>query len=278
LDEAGAAVIRIGISGWRYRGWRGVFYPPGLAQRRELEYASSRLSSVEINGTFYSLQRAASFRAWRAATPEEFIFAIKGARFITHMKKLREPEQPLANFFASGLLELGPKLGPVLWQLPPSLGFNAPRLEQFFACVPRTQRAAAALARNHDHRVKDPCTVAEGDWPIRHALEVRHRSFETQTFQLLLRKLDVALVAADAPDWPYIEAVTAGFSYIRLHGAEERYASGYDEPALDRWARLVRQWARGGRDVFVYFDNDAKVRAPFDAMSLARRLARKAPR
>jgi uncharacterized protein YecE (DUF72 family) len=268
-------LIRIGISGWRYRGWRGVFYPKGLPQRRELEYASRRLSSIEINGTFYSLQRAAYFRQWCSETPDDFLFAVKGARFITHMKKLREPEQPLANFFASGLLELGPKLGPILWQFPPTFRFDAPRIEHFFGMVPRSQRAAAAMARRHDHRVKDPCTRASGNWPVRHAMEVRHRSFETAECRTLLRRLDVALVAADAPDWPYIEAVTSGFSYIRLHGAEERYVSGYDDAALARWARLVRKWARGGRDVFVYFDNDAKVRAPFDAMRLATRLAGK---
>ena len=125
--------------------------------------------------------------------------------------------------------------------------------------------------------VKDPSTEAEGDWPVRHAMEVRHRSFATRTAKSLLRDLDVALVAADAPDWPYIEAVTAGFSYIRLHGAEERYTSGYDDVALARWARLVRKWARGGRDVFVYFDNDAKVRAPFDAINLANRFKNPSP-
>jgi uncharacterized protein YecE (DUF72 family) len=265
-------MIRIGISGWRYGGWRGVFYPKGLQQRRELEFASRHFPTIEINGTFYSLQRAAYFRQWRAETPDDFVFAIKGARFITHMKKLREPERPLANFFASGLLELGPKLGPILWQFPANFGFDAERIAAFFRVVPRSQGAAARLAADHDHRVKDPATTAGGDWPIRHAMEVRHRSFECEEYLRLLRELDVANVVADAPGWPLIEAKTAGFAYIRLHGAEERYASGYDAPALARWARLARKWAKDGDDVFVYFDNDAKVRAPFDAIALARKL------
>jgi uncharacterized protein YecE (DUF72 family) len=264
--------MRIGISGWRYGGWRGVFYPKGLPQRRELEFASRLFPTIEINGTFYSLQRAASFRQWEAETPDDFVFAVKGGRFITHMKKLKDPEQPLANFFASGLLELGPKLGPILWQFPPNFAFDSERIAAFFKLVPRSHHAAAALARRHDRRVKDPAIKARGDWPIRHAIEVRHRSFETKEYLDFLRELDVANVAADAPDWPYIEAKTAGFSYIRLHGAEERYASGYDAPAIARWARLVRKWAKGGDDVFVYFDNDAKVRAPFDAIELMRKL------
>jgi uncharacterized protein YecE (DUF72 family) len=265
-------VIRIGISGWRYRGWRGVFYPKGLAQRRELEFAGRLFPTLEINGTFYSLQRAASFRQWGEETPDDFVFAVKGGRFITHMKRLRDPEQPLANFFASGLLALGPKLGPILWQFPPSFAFDPERIAAFFRLVPRNHRAAAALARRHDHRVKDPATRARGHWPIRHAMEVRHESFETKEYLQLLRELDVANVVADAPDWPRIEAKTADFAYVRLHGAEERYASGYDARALARWARLVRKWAKGGDDVFVYFDNDAKVHAPFDAIALAKKL------
>lgn len=261
-------MIRVGISGWRYDGWRGVFYPKGLPQRSELEYASRHFPAIEINGTFYSLQRAAYFRRWRAETPDDFVFAVKGGRFITHMKKLKEPGQALANFFASGLLALGPKLGPILWQFPASFGFDPERIAAFFRAVPRSHREAAALARKHDRRVKDPCVAAEGDWPIRHAMEVRHRSFEAEAYLDLLRAHGVANVVADAPGWPRIEAKTADFAYIRLHGAEERYASGYDRDALARWARLVRKWAEGGDDVFVFFDNDAKVRAPFDAIEL----------
>jgi uncharacterized protein YecE (DUF72 family) len=282
--------IRIGISGWRYRGWRGRFYPEGLPQRCELDYASRRMGSIEINGTFYSLQRATYFRRWRTETPDDFVFAVKGSRFVTHMKKLRDVETPLANFFASGLLALGPKLGPILWQFPPNFAFDPERIEKFFRFVPRRQKQAAALAREHDARAKDPCVEAEGDWPVRHAMEIRHKSFVTPEFAALLRKLDVALVIADAVEWPYLEDVTASFVYCRLHGSKELYASGYGPKALDGWAERVRAWSRGGearhdhcaspkkpakrksRDVYVYFDNDAKVRAPVDAINLMKRL------
>jgi len=282
--------IRVGISGWRYRGWRGAFYPKGLAQRSELEFASRRFNTIEINGSFYSLQRAASFQQWREETPEDFVFAVKGGRFITHMKKLRGVEGALANFFASGLLALGPKLGPILWQLPPNFGFDSKRLARFFELLPRSTSAAAGLAAHHDRRVKDPCLAAELDMPIRHAIEVRHRSFETPDFIMLLRRHRIALVVADTVEWPYIEDVTADFVYLRMHGSEQLYASGYDGPVLHDWARRIKAWAADSqaetrhclvkrpppaarrRDVYVYFDNDAKVRAPFDAIGLAERL------
>ena len=152
-DARVAGEVRVGISGWRYPPWRGVFYPAGLAQRRELEYASRRMTSVEINGSFYSLQRPESYRRWAAETPDDFVFAVKGPRFVTHMKKLAGVEAPLANFFASGVLALGPKLGPLLWQLPPSLGFDPGRLDRFFEQLPRSTGAAAALAERHDERM-----------------------------------------------------------------------------------------------------------------------------
>jgi uncharacterized protein YecE (DUF72 family) len=283
--------IRIGISGWRYKGWRGVFYPKDLAQRRELEYAASHFPSVEVNGTFYSLQRPESFEAWAAATPKEFVFAVKGPRFITHMKKLRECETPLANFFASGVLRLGPKLGPILWQLPPNLGFDAGRLENFFNMLPRETRGAAALAREHDHRLDGRAEIkARMNIPLRHALEIRHDSFCVPEFIALLRRHDVALVCADAVDWPQRMDLTSDFVYCRLHGSEILYASGYESLDIDKWARRVAAWATGeepedaerivnklgprrkSRDVYVYFDNDAKVRAPFDAKALIARV------
>ena len=266
--------IRIGISGWRYPPWRGVFYPAGLPQRRELEYAAAHLDTVEINGSFYSLQRPESYRLWRDSTPDDFVFAVKGGRFVTHMKKLRGVDTALANFFASGLLGLGPKLGPVLWQLPPVLAYDPGRLADFFALLPRTTTAAAALAERHDERLQDRAwTVTDADRPVRHALEVRHPSFADPSFPDLLRAHDVALVTADtAGKWPFLEDQTTDFAYARLHGDAELYVSGYSDEALDRWAERVRAWAEGGRDVFVYFDNDVKVRAPFDAMALARRL------
>src|SRR5918993_3625804 len=194
-DTRVAGEARVGIPGWRSPPWRGVFYPEGLAQRRELEYASHRMSSVEINGSFYSLQRPESYRRWAAETPDDFVFAVKGPRFVTHMKKLAGVETPLANFFATGVLALGPKLGPVLWQLPPTLGFDPDRLARFFELLPRTTGAAAVLAERHDARLDGRAyATTEVEVPLRHALEVRHRSFETPALVELLRGYDIALV------------------------------------------------------------------------------------
>ncbi len=281
--------VRIGISGWRYKGWRGVFYPPGLPQRRELEFAASRFRSVEINGTFYSLQRPAFFQRWAAETPDGFLFAVKGPRFITHMLKLRNADQALANFFASGLLDLGHKLGPVLWQVSPTLRFDAARFGEFFEKLPRTHAAMASLARGHAERLTGRASteVARGvrsAKPVRHCVEIRHESFATPEFIALLRRHRIGLVVADTVEWPLLMDVTADFVYCRLHGSEELYASGYESDALDTWADRIAAWARGGqgegrractrdatwrpRDVYVYFDNDAKVRAPFDALAL----------
>lgn len=279
----------MGISGWSYPGWRGIFYPEGLPRRRELEFASRKVGSIEINGSFYSLQRPTSYRKWYQETPPGFVFAVKGSRYITHMKKLKDVERPLANFFASGVLRLGEKLGPILWQLPPNLRFDADRLAAFLSLLPRTTEEAALLARGHDERLKDRAwTHADAKRPLRHAVEVRHESFLVPAFAALLRRHGVALVAADtAGAWPYSEEITADFVYIRLHGAEHLYASGYTDAQLSWWAERIRAWHRGGeprdarritdstppgrdgRDVYVYFDNDAHVRAPFDAMRLA---------
>jgi len=267
--------VRVGISGWTYPPWRGVFYPPGLPHRLELEHASSLLGTIEINGSFYALQRPESFQDWRARTPHDFLFSVKGGRFVTHLKKLRDVETPLANFFASGVLALGPKLGPVLWQLPPNLGFDAGRIADFLALLPRTTAAAAELASHHDERMEGRAlTTTEEDRPLRHAMEVRHPSYETPAFTDLLRAHDVAVVTADtAGKWPmFLEPTTDDLAYVRLHGAEELYASGYDDAGLDRWAGLVAGWRDAGRDVVVYFDNDVKVRAPVDAQALAARL------
>lgn len=294
---AKAGCVRIGISGWRYAGWRGVFYPPKLAQRRELEFAASKFPTVEINGTFYSLQRPSSFRQWRAETPDGFVFSVKGSRFLTHMRKLRDAEQPLANFFASGLLELGPKLGPFLWQFAPQMRFEPSRFEEFFRLLPRTHGEAASLARAHDDRLKGRAVteVAAGipaRTPLRHCIEIRDESFATDAFIDLLRKHDIGLVVADTVEWPLLMDITADFVYCRLHGSEQLYASGYGDRALDLWADRVAAWATGAcaplggqarracmaqadarpRDVYVYFDNDAKVRAPFDAQSLQKKV------
>jgi uncharacterized protein YecE (DUF72 family) len=269
-----AGTVRIGISGWRYGPWRGTFYPRELAQARELEHASRKVATIEINGSFYSLQSPASYRAWRDATPDGFVFAVKGGRFITHIKRLKDVRVPLANFLASGVLALGPKLGPLLWQLPPSLKFDPAALEDFLALLPKTTAGAARLARRHDARLKHRAHArTDADRPLRHTVEVRHDSFVTDDFFELLRRYDVAACIADnARDWPVFDEVTAGFVYCRLHGHTQMYASGYSSAALDRWAERIRDWARTGRDVYVYFDNDAKIRAPYDAMNLASRI------
>ncbi|MDT7577204.1 MAG: hypothetical protein QOH17_3537 [Pseudonocardiales bacterium] len=268
------ADARVGISGWTYPPWRGVFYPKGLAHKRELSFAASQLSTIEINGTFYSLQRPTSFAAWYDQTPPGFVFSVKGGRFITHMKKLANVDTALATFVASGLLALRDKLGPVLWQLPPNLGFHPDRLADFFALLPRSTGEAAWLARKHDERIKDRAlTTTDADRPMRHALEVRHDSFLVPAFLDLLREHAIAVVVADtAGKWPQIRELTADFGYLRLHGADELYVSGYTPESLDDWAGLVRRWRDTGHDVFTYFDNDVKVRAPFDAMALADRL------
>jgi len=274
------ADLRIGISGWTYPGWRSAFYPAGLAHRKELAYAAERLSSIEINGSFYALQRPSSFQRWREETPGDFVFAIKGGRFITHMKRLLDAETPLANFFASGMLALGDKLGPVLWQLPPTLQYDGDRLSAFLGLLPRTTAAAAELAGRHDDRLTDDDVLAttDVDRPLRHAVEVRHPSLVRPEAVDLFRAHEVALVVADsAGRFPFVEQVTADFVYVRLHGADELYTSGYTPDALDRWALKIRAWAAQGLDVFVYFDNDAKVRAPYDAEGLMRRLGQRRP-
>jgi uncharacterized protein YecE (DUF72 family) len=279
--------IRIGISGWRYKPWRGTFYPPGLAQRRELEFASRRLNSIELNGSFYSLQRPESFAAWYQETPPDFVFSIKGSRFVTHMRRLLQVETPLANFFAQGLLKLKEKLGPILWQFPPNFKYDPPRLEAFFAMLPRTHKEAARLAKKHDERLDGKSWFrVQQDRPLRHAIEIRNETFVCEEFIALLRKHNIALVAADTVEWPLLMDVTANFVYCRLHGSEQLYVSGYECEAINQWAHRVLLWSQGGevkegrkasasfgpaakaRDVYVYFDNDAKVKAPFDAQQL----------
>jgi uncharacterized protein YecE (DUF72 family) len=290
--------VRVGISGWRYAPWRGVFYPRGLPQRSELEFAAQRMTSIEINGSFYSLQRPESYRSWTEQVPAGFVFSVKGPRFVTHLKKLADVRTPVANFLASGVLALGEQLGPILWQLPPNLGYHEDRLAAFFELLPRSTSAAAALAEEHDERLDGRSwTTTDADRRLRHVLEVRHASFEDPAFVALAREHDVGIVVADtAGRWPLIEDVTSDVVYVRLHGDTELYTSGYDDAALDRWAARVRAWAAGdepddarrlgppsapapaGRDVFVYFDNDVKVRAPVDAQGLIARLGGAGPR
>jgi len=267
-------MVRIGISGWRYAPWRGVFYPDGLPQRRELEFCAQHFSSVEINGSFYSLQRPEYYEAWYRETPPGFLFSVKGSRYITHMLRLKNIEKPLANFYASGILNLKDKLGPFLWQFPEMFHFKTERLEAFFDLLPRDTGEALSLARRRDARMLGRSRLAiDQNRPLRHAIEIRHSSFMNEAFLSLLRKHDIGLVVADtAGKWPKMFQLTSDFVYVRLHGDVKIYTSGYSERALASWARRIRAWARSGRDVYVYFDNDVKVRAPFDALNLMRKL------
>jgi uncharacterized protein YecE (DUF72 family) len=284
--------LRIGISGWRYEGWRGKFYPKDLAQRRELEFASRQFNSIEINGSFYSLQRPSSYQRWYEETPDNFIFSVKGGRFITHMKRLRDVKIPLANFLASGILCLREKLGPILWQFPPMFHWNEEKFRIFFELLPPDTSSAARLAKRHNEKLKGRAwTKTDESRPLRYAIEIRHDSFMIPKFFSLLRKHQMAFVFSDAAaKWPYAEDLTTDFVYCRLHGAEELYASGYSDRVLNKWAERIQKWrvgkqprdARlvtsrketqsGVRDIYVYFDNDAKVHAPFDARRLAKRL------
>jgi len=284
--------IYIGISGWRYEPWRGVFYPDDLTQERELEFASRSVTSIEINGSFYSLQKPASYAAWHDATPKDFVFSVKGNRFITHTRRLREIDGPVANVLASGVFNLGDKLGPFLWQFPPNFKFDPETMEHFLSILPHDTDQGLALARQHEPRMKGKVALEVGKKrKLRHALEIRNESFIDEAFIALLRKYKVAMVVADTGGkWPDYEDVTADFMYLRLHGPEELYASGYTDKALNKWAERISAWSGGGqpedarlispkaapkrasRDVFCYFDNDLKVRAPFDARRLTEKL------
>lgn len=284
--------IRIGISGWRYAPWRKVFYPEGLAQKRELEFASRVLPTIEINGSFYGLQRPTSYLHWYQQTPQGFVFSVKAHRYITHILRLENVHAPIANFLASGLFHLKEKLGPILWQFPPSFRFNPERFEAFLKLLPHDTDAASHFCKKYREN-SDERAFLDIDTPrlMRHAVEIRHASFVDPVFVDLLKHYKVALVVADtAGKWPYREDVTADFVYLRLHGAEELYASGYTDQALDIWADRIDAWSRGrqpkdahlivdrtpverkARDVFCYFDNDIKVKAPFDARKLLKRL------
>jgi len=285
------ADIRIGVSGWTYRPWRGNFYPRGLPQKQELTYAARQFNALEINGTFYGMQVPPSFERWAQAAPDGFIYAVKGPRYLTHMLKLTKPLAPLANFFASGVLALGDKLGPILWQFPAAVRFDSPKFEAFLHLLPRTTGEASRLARRHDHRLRAPAYVAPGtDRPLRHAIEIRHESFRDPAFIALLRRHNVALVCADTVEWPLLMDLTADFTYCRLHGNTELYNSRYSDDELDQWADRIRRWSSGKvmrsgtfvtpplddhtkRDCFVFFDNTDKLQAPDNARGLMQRLA-----
>ena len=291
MGKGAGGNVRIGISGWTYPPWRKTFYPDKLPQHKELAHASSIFRSIEINGTFYSLQKPASFEKWANETPEGFVFSVKAPRYITHIQRLKEVEAPLANFLASGILKLGPKLGPIFWQLPPNFKFDGERIEAFLKLLPHDTGAAARLAKKHDAWMeKRAWFKTDEERPLRHSMEVRHESFRVPEFVELLRKYDVAMVCADTVEWPRMMDVTSDFMYCRMHGPETLYEDGYDTKALNQWAGRVAEWARGkepedaervigkpvtkstARDVFVYFDNDKKVLSPVNAQELMKRI------
>ncbi|MDX1567646.1 MAG: DUF72 domain-containing protein [Longimicrobiales bacterium] len=289
------AKIRIGPSGWDYDNWKGDFYPEDLPRTRRLRYVAGRFDTLEVNGSFYSLLRASTYRDWYQETPRDFRFAVKGSRFITHSKKLADVRLAVANFMASGILALDQKLGPILWQLPARHVFDRDRLDSFLQLLPRTTEEAFVLADGHDERVPEPFVGKDegrSNHLIRHVLEPRNESFFSPEAVGILRDAGVALAVSHAGDWQRREELTAGFAYVRLHGAPETYHSGYGDEELDGWAGKIRCWAVGeepedaariteraapsrkGRDVYVYFDNDAEGHAPYDALNLKERLQR----
>jgi len=235
-------MIRVGIGGWTYAPWRGVFYPPGLPQARELEYAGQQLTSIEINGTFYGSQKPESFRRWAAETPDGFVFAVKGPRFATHRRVLAEAGESVARFFDSGVRELGKKLGPVLWQFAPFKKFEPEDFAAFLALLPMD---------------------------VRHAVEVRHASFVSPDFVTIARKAGVAIAFVESDKHPPIDEATADFTYARLQGTKKDVATGYAKPELRTWAKRARDWeTKAKRDVFIYMISGAKERAPAAAVAL----------
>lgn len=252
-DAVTGGRVFVGTSGWRYARWRGDFYPKGLVQRRELEHLASRMNSVELNGSFYSLQSPESYESWRDQVPHGFRFAIKGSRFVTHMVGGDKLAAGLERFFDSGMLRLGDKLGPFVWQFPQRRRFEPGHLETFCTALPRT--------RDGRH--------------LQHAIEPRHDTFADPRCAEILRRHNVALVASDgAGEWPILTDATAELVYVRLHGPRKLYYGGYSAKELQHWASVTRELATAGdrarpRDVYVYFDNDADGRAPFDAIALA---------
>jgi uncharacterized protein YecE (DUF72 family) len=286
--------LRIGVSGWTYKNWHDDFYPGDLPKSRALEFASRQFNSIEVNGSFYSLISPDTWRRYHEVTPVDFVLAVKGSRFISHNKRLKEVDVPLANFFASGLLELKEKLGPILWQFSPR-PIPVERFERFLEILPRETGEASELAERHDERVRRTSWKIDRSRRIRYALEIRDPDLLTPDFVRLARNHGVALVFSDSGRWPYTEEITAGFVYLRLHGSPHTYTSRYSDPALDQWAEKVRRWTSGNepseperitdrkppprktRAAFVYFDNDAEGHAPQDARRLMDRLSVSAP-
>lgn len=247
----GGASIRVGIGGWVFPPWRGAFYPAGLTQARELSHASRQVTAIEINGTFYGSQKPTSFRRWRDETPDGFVFSLKGPRFVTHRRDLATAGPSIERFLASGVVELGAKLGPILWQFAPFLQFDEAGFAAFLALLPRE---ADGLA-------------------LRHVVEVRHPSFAVPAFAELLRHHQVAVARVDDEKYPSLDEITADFVYARLRRCSLDETAGYSPQALDRWAERFRKSSSAGLDCFVYFINGAKVRAPAAAVALLARLS-----
>jgi uncharacterized protein YecE (DUF72 family) len=244
------AKIRVGIGGWSYPPWRGSFYPDGLPQSKELEYASRQFGAIEINATFYGRQSPKSWAAWEKAVPEGFEFAIKGSRYVVTRPKLADAGEGLGVYFAQGMTALGDKLGPFLWMLAARRKFDREDIAAFFKLLPRTLDGI----------------------PLRHAIEPRHESFREQTFFDLCREHDVAVVFGDDDEFPCIDADTASFAYARLQRMREDVATGYDEKALNAFAKRARKWRKHGRDGYMFMINGAKLRAPAAALALQERL------
>ncbi|RLV55534.1 DUF72 domain-containing protein [Aeromicrobium phragmitis] len=263
--------VRIGVSGWSYRSWHGDYYPSSVRQRDELAYLAARLSTAEVNASFYRLQRPSTYQRWYETVSADFRFALKGGRYLTHLRRLRDPRQPLANFLGSGVLALRDRLGPMLWQLPADFDLTSPDVPAFLAMLPRTYAQAREIAREHGPAL----AAADRHWfgdgehdalPLHHALEVRGEAGLDRLLPVLA-EYDVALVASDgAGTWPVFTEPTASFAYVRLHGPEVLYHGGYDDALLEEWADRIVAW---GRDTWVYFDNDADGRAPHDAERLS---------
>ena len=243
--------IRVGIGGWVFAPWRGVFYPSGLVQARELFHASWQVTAIEINGTFYGAQKPTSFRRWHDETPDDFVFSVKGPRFVTHRRDLATAGPSIDRFFAGGVPELGTKLGPILWQFAPFMRFDEAAFAAFLALLPREI----------------------DDRALRHVVEVRHPSFVTPGFLDLLRRRNVAVALVDDEKYPAITDITADFVYARLRRCSVDEPAGYSPSALDAWAARGREWLADGRDSFIFFINGAKIRAPAAAISLLARLS-----
>lgn len=269
------AKIYVGMSGWTFPGWRGKFYPKKLVQKKELHYASRQVNSIEINGTFYSLQKPESFQRWYDETPESFVFSVKAPQYVTHIKRLKDVNEAVANFFASGLFCLKEKMGPILWQFPPNVMLKDDRFEKFLKLLPYDSKSAARLAKSHGPKVKGRnVTSVTGDYPIRHAFEFRNDSFVNEEFIELLREYSVAVVFAHSGEKsPYMEDLTADFIYARMHGQEAKYKKGYTADTMDWLAKRVKKWtSRPPRDAYIYFDTENKIYAPNDALNLMKRL------